>query len=466
MSTSGLSETSSIGGAALPGPRPLFTAQTLDRRIWQLAVPAISENLLQTALLIVDTLMIARFGSVPVAASCVAGVILWRVHMTLGCFEKGTVAMVARYHGEGNAEKVGKTVAQSMVLALGIGLIVTIVGIPLARPFFVWMGAAPDVVAAGTPFLRVILAASVARLFVFVAAASLRGMGDTRSPMWVTLWMNVLNLGLNYILIFGHFGVPQLRLLGSGIATCVALFFAAVAIAVCVFRGTSGILLKPHHFIPDMRIIRTMVRISIPSLFEEIVISFGFLIFSSFIASLGTSVLAAHAISTRIESVSFMAGHGFAVATTTLVGQSLGMGNVDLARTSFRRTTACGVLVMFVISLALILFGSTFVDAFKPDEEVRSIALLLLIIVAVEQPLLGICMTMGGGLRGAGDTLSPMLSSLAGNVVVRVFVVYWLAFGLGLGIYGVYLGTVIDWVLRSAVIGFCYFRGRWARLRI
>jgi putative MATE family efflux protein len=446
-------------------PKP-FTAESLDRRIWQLAVPAIGENLLQTLLLITDTLMIARFGSVSIAASAVAGTILWRVHMTLGCIERGTTAMVARYYGEGDMERLGRTVAQAICLAIGFGSIIGISGFILAHKFCYWMGADKQVVAAGTPFLQAIFVASVARMFFFVAAAAVRGSGDTRSPMWITLWMNVLNIGFNYILIFGHFGAPALGLVGSGVSTAIALYFSAVAILWIILSGRTCFYLRRRHFHADWSLIRTILRISAPSFLEEIVISSGYLLFFAFIARMGTTVLAAHQVSTRIEATSFMAGFGFSIAASTLVGQSLGMGRIDLAKKSFRRATGYCVLLMSAIAFLLILFSDKVVAAFQPAEDVRDLAKVLLIIAALEQPLLGIGMTLAGGIRGAGDTISPMATSIVGNVLIRVFVVYYLAFTLGLGIYGVYIGTVIDWVVRASMMYYFYRRGRWARLRI
>lgn len=445
---------------------PPFSAATLGRHVWKLAIPAIGENLLQTALVIIDMIMISFYGSVPVAAAVAAGTILWRTHMTLGCIDRGTTAMVARFYGEGNIDKVARTVAQSIWLALVIGVGQSVIGIAYAGQMVRWLGADAEVAAAAVPYLRVIFLASAARMFFFVAAAALRGVGDTRSPMWIAMWMNLLNAGFNYLLIFGHWGFPELKLLGSGCSTSIAIFFSAAAVGFVVFRGRSVFHLKLRHFRPDFGIMRTIVRIAIPAFAEEIIVSIGWFIFFGYIARMGTTILAAHGIASRIESVSYMAGFGFSVAAATLVGQSLGMRKEHLARRSFRRTTAYSVLVMAVIAAALIQFGSLFVRAFHPTPEVLEIARMLLIIAAIEQPLLGITMTLGGGLRGAGDTFTPMLSSIVGNILIRIFVVHWLAFECGYGIYGVYIGTVIDWLVRSAMLFGFYFHGRWARLKL
>jgi len=443
--------------------------KVVSRQVWPLALPAIGENLLQTSLLLVDTIMVAPFGAAPIAASAIAGTLYWRAMTTFGCIEKGTTAMVARYSGEGDKEKVAIAVAQSIWLALFLGLAMTVLGVLTAGWLIKFMGGEPEVVAVGTPYLQIIMLAAIPRLFFLVATASLRGSGDTHSPMWVTLGMNVTNILFNFPLIYGvaAIGLPALRLTGSGISTALSLLLASIVIGWIFYRGRSRFQIKPRHFRLHFDYMARILRISWPSLVEELIISCGFLIFFHFITSFGTATLAAHSIATRVESLSFMAGFGFTIAASTLVGQSLGQSNVPLARLSFQLSTRYCILLMSGIGILLIAFGGAIVNLFAwGNDAVSTVALPLLIIAAVEQPLLGAAMSMGGGLRGAGDTFSPMLSSFVGNVIVRVGVCYLLAFPMGLGIYGIYIGTVIDWMVRALILLYFYRRGRWATIKI
>jgi putative MATE family efflux protein len=472
LSSSQLVAAKSLGSTVTADQR-----EQLGRRVWELALPAIGENVLSTLLLIVDTFMIAPFGKVPLAASAVAGVLMWRANMTFGCIEKGTTALVARNTGSGDMEKVAVTVAQSIWLAIGVGFFLTAFGLAMSSRLLTWIGADADVVAAGTPFLQFLLLASIPRMFFFVAAAALRGSGDTRSPMWIALGMNITNIAFNYPLIYGlpampaigFHGIPSLALTGSGISTALSITLASVAIAWILYRGRAKFHLHPRHFRLNLQVIRTIWRIGVPSLFEEFVISVGYVIFFAFITLMGTAAIAAHSIATRVESLSFMAGFGFAVAASTMVGQSLGKKDVNLARLSFRISTQYCVLLMSVIAVLLIAFSEFIVHKFAPgggDPELEKLARTLVCIAAIEQPLLGIAMTLGGGLRGAGDTIHPMFTSLAGNLVIRICVCYVLAFPLGMGIFGVYVGTIIDWAVRAAMLLHFYQRGKWATVRL
>jgi len=464
-----------IDSGALSENRPAFADEPLERRVWKIAVPAIGENLLQTALMMVDTLMIARFGPVVLSAAAVAGVVIWRAQMTFGSIDKGTMALAARCAGSGDKDKLGGAVAQSILLAIIIGSAMAIAAAWLAPQLMRWMRVEEAVVWAGVPYLVILGAASVPRMFFAVAAASLRATGDTRSPMWIALGMNVINIAFNFPLIYGLPAVPWLGfsgwgglgLTGSGISTALSLCFAAVVCGYFLLRGRGMVHVRRRHFVPHLPTLRSLVKVSFPSFIEELLISIGFLAFFQFIAVLGTKVLAAHAISTRIEALSFMAGVGFAVAAAALVGQALGRKDVDQARQAFRVSTKYCVGMMSAIAVGLILCSHLLVAPFAGNDPfVRDTAAMLLVIAAIEQPLMGIGMTLGGGLRGAGDTMTPMISTIICNVIIRVGASYFFAFTMGYGIVGIYLGTVVDWMVRAVFLFWFYRWERWTRIKL
>jgi len=447
----------------------------LKRRVWKIALPATGENLLQTSLVMVDTLMIARYGAVALAAAAMAGVIVWRAQMTFGCIDRGAMAMAARCAGARDHERLGLAVAQSILIAVVIGTAMAFGGIWLAPDLLRWMKADSEVQRVGTAYLQIIAAASIPRLFFAVIAASLRATGDTRTPMWISLWMNLLNVVLNFPLIYGipaiaaigFSGFAGLGLTGSGISTSIALVFAGAVVAWKIFSGRATFQVHRSQFRPHWPTIRTLVRISFPSFIEESLLSIGFLIFFRFIALLGTAALAAHAISTRIESLSFMGGVGFAIAAAALVGQALGEKNVEMARAAFRLSTKHCVVLMSCVAVGLVAFAKPIVSVFAPGAPaIADVAAILLMIAAVEQPMLGAGMALGGALRGAGDTVTPMISSLVCGIGIRVGVAWWLAFPMGWGIYGIYFGTMADWAVRSAMLYLFFRLERWTRIKI
>ncbi len=435
--------------------------------IVRLATPAILENLSHSFIHLVDALMIAYLGSLYLAAVAVAGVIVWRTIATPACIYAGVVAMVARYYGARDFDKVRIAVAQGIIMALVIGVFVSIGGVYFAHKFMMWMGAEPEVASAGALYLRIIMLFGFLYLFQIVAAGCLRAAGDTKTPMFIMIIINSINIVFSYLFIFGPWIFPRMGIAGAAVGSAIAIILGALLYGYTLFSDVSLIKISWKDLC-KIRVdyIKTIIRISIPNGLEEIIRTVGVLAFVKMIAAIGTIALASHVIALRIESVSFMIGFGFSVAATTLVGQSLGQQKTDLARVSFKLTTALAMIIMTVIGFGFFLFPGFFLQFFKPEPDVAAIAVILIRIMALEQPLLAMAMTISGGIRGAGDTLSPMITGLLGIVFVRILLCYTLAFTLNMGIQGIYFGMVIDWAFRAAVIYALYQRGRWTRIAL
>lgn len=206
-----------------------------------------------------------------------------------------------------------------------------------------------------------------------------------------------------------------------------------------------------------------ILRISAPALLEEALISIGFFAFIRLIAGFGTTALAAHSAVVRIESLSFMIGAGFSVAASTMVGQSLGRRDPRSAVLAFAWCAWFSAVSMATLGIIYALIPEALLSWFSREKDFLSIAIPLLIIVSIEQPLIGAAATLSGGLRGAGDTLSPSLAQLFGNILIRVGGGYFLSVRLGMGVQGVYWATVADWGMRFVVLFSLVLRGRWRR---
>jgi putative MATE family efflux protein len=448
----------------------------LDRAMWRLAVPSMTENLLILTLILVDTFMIALWGGkTAVAATAAAGHILWRVYMTFGCVDRGTTAIVARYIGEGRPDKASQALGQSLLMAGALGLVITACGW-LAAPWLLsLLGTPPEVSREATPYLQVLFLGTVPRLMAAVASAAVRAAGDTKTPMFVSLAMNAIHVGLNAILIFGIPAFPALGfvgwsgwgLVGCAIGTTLSHVFALSMLLGVLGQGRLQIGISWIHTRPHWTMQRNLARISMPAVAEETVMTVGFTAFFAFVTHMGTEAVAAHTISTRVEALAFMPAFGFSVAAATLVGQSLGMADPRRATMAMRRCAWACTGFMTLAGAVLIVFGEIVIRLFLAnDPDVEILARMLLIMAAVQQPMMGLVMILGGGLRGAGDTFRPMVSSLLGNLIVRVGLCYLLAFPLGLGIFGIYLAMMCDWTVRSLVLTVFVQRGDWVRTRV
>ena len=354
--------------------------------------------------------------------------------------------------------------AQAVSLSGLVALATSAVIWVLAPHLLGLMGASAATARLGTLYMRLVLLTAFAGYPAAVFNGIMRGAGDTRTPMYITGAMNVWNVIAAALLIFGPGPLPALGVAGAGLATASArLLSGALGLAV-LLRGRGLVRVRPREILRwDGRIVRTMVRLSLPTAGEAAVRQTGSLLFMRIVAALGDVSLAAHQIAVSVESLSFMPGVGMGVAGTTLVGQSLGAGKADLAEQSVRRVVGLAVLLMGAVGVGFALFGPAIASLFGATPAVVAAAGSAVRIGALEQLPLAVYMTLGGCLRGAGDTKSPLWATMLGVVVFRVPVVYLFAIVLGWGLNGVWLGTAADFSGRMLLLYALYRRGAWRR---
>jgi Na+-driven multidrug efflux pump len=199
---------------------------------------------------------------------------------------------------------------------------------------------------------------------------------------------------------------------------------------------------------------------------EEILYSAGFITFIGMVGQLGTDVLAAHGAVVRLEAFSFTAGWGIAVATAALVGQAMGAKNLPLARRFFSLNTTVAMVVMGLIAYVFVLFPEYLLGLFRLKDTVLSIGVTLMMILAMQQSMMGATMVLSAGLRGAGYTIGPLLTLFSGMLFMRLGLGYWLAWPMGLGIEGIYWATNADWAVRMVVLLFFVRAGRWEKVKV
>ena len=357
--------------------------------------------------------------------------------------------------------------AQSLLLCGVLSVVGTLLLLPLAPDYLRLMGGDADVVRQGTQFIRIVLWSSVFNFPMMVANGVMRGAGDTRTPMWNTLAMNSWNIVVSYVLIFGAFGFPAMGLVGAAIGTTTARAVGGI-LAVGALLGNRTPLRIPWRafFVWDGRVARRVLQLAIPTAIEGSIAQSGFILFTRMVASLGTATLAAHQIALRVESLSYMPAWGLAAAATTIVGQALGAGRMERAEESIRRTVLFSLVFNGLLGLSFILFSRSIVSIFGSTPEVLNLAALAVAISAAELLGIGIEMILAGGMRGAGDTRTPMYVTIAGVLLLRLPVVYFLAITLGWGLAGVWWGTAIDWTGRTILLWFLFRRGSWKTLKL
>ncbi|RLT42843.1 MAG: MATE family efflux transporter [Chloroflexi bacterium] len=449
-------------------PALISPAISLNRAILTLAIPAVVENLLQTVVFFSDTVMIGWIRDpAALAAVGLSGTLFYLLMTLFGALAVSATALVARAWGAGDRPRAEMVAAQSLLLCGVLSLVGTLLLLPFAPDYLRLMGGDADVVAQGTQFIRIVLWSSVFNFPMMVANGIMRGAGDTRTPMWNTLVMNCWNIVVSYTLIFGAFGFPALGLVGAAIGTTTARGVGGILAVGALLGGRTPLRIHWRALLRwDGQMARRVLQLAIPTAIEGSIAQSGFILFTRMVASLGTATLAAHQIALRVESLSYMPAWGLAAAATTIVGQALGAGRMERAEASIRRTILFSIGFNLLLGLVFVLFSRSIVSIFGSTPEVLSLAALAVAISAAELLGIGIEMILAGGMRGAGDTRTPMYVTIAGVLLLRLPVVYLLAITLGWGLAGVWWGTAIDWTGRTILLWLLFRRGRWKTLRL
>ncbi len=444
-----------------------LTKNNLNKNIIQLALPVALENVLHMAVFIVDIIMVGRLGTTAVAAVGLAGALNFVITMIFCALNAGTTALVARNFGAEEKAEAQTVAGQSLLLSIILGLITSPLIFYFASDILILMSAEESVVTLGSTYLKIVLSFLVLRLVILTGTAIFRGAGDTRTPMMITLVMNCANILFNWLLIFGIWIFPRMEVEGAAWATSIAYVIGASLIFYKLLSKKSILSINLKSIIDiNKSIIQRILRISLPATLDAFLTQIGYLFFIKIVAMLGTVALAAHQIAIRIEAISFMPGYALAIATATLVGQSIGAKKIELARLSMKRNCQIALMMMGFFAFIFLAFAKPMAKVFHPEQDVLALSAFCVMIAAIEQPALAIYMVYAGGLRGAGDTLSPMIVTIVGTLCFHLPVAYIFGIVLEWGLAGIWFGAALDWILRSIAVYVLFRSGRWKKIKI
>lgn len=422
--------------------------------ILSLAVPAMIENTLQTVVGFVDTLFVSKLGLIEVTAVGVANTVLAvyiAIFMAIGV---GTSSLIARHIGAGNVVLAKGVAKQSTIISAALGLLFGGISFFFAEPLLRMMGAEPKVVADGVVYFRIVAVPSVFISLMFIFGSILRAAGDTKTPMKVGWWINIIHIGLDYVLIFGLLGWNGLGIAGAAWATVIVRIIGTLALYYYIQRSRMAFSLGKDLFSHTKSFTMPILQLSTPAVIEGLIMRLGQVLYFGLIVRIGTETYAAHIIAGNIETFSYMPGYGLAIAATTLVGQQIGAGRKKEAYEYGMLTTGIAVGFMSFIGILLFFLSPWFASWFTTDKHAIDMVVTALRIDAFAQPALAVGLVLAGALQGAGDTKSPMYSTAIGMWVIRVIGVYVLGIQLGMGIAGIWLSILIDLLVRSVFLLF------------
>lgn len=444
--------------------------------LMMLAWPAILEQFLLTLVRYVDTAMVGSLGAAATAAVAINSSPTWLISSILGAVGVGYSVQIAHSIGAKDYEMTGQVVRQSLLAVIFTGLVMTAICL-LISPFLPgWMGAEAEVIPDAQRYLQIYVLSLPFQASSATFSAILRCMGDTKTPLIFNTATNVLNIILNYFLIFetrevSLFGLSVTMpgtgwgITGAAIATAIATTIVGIGLALVTLgrRNLYCITIKDS-FRPDRTIIHRALELGVPVAIERTIVTSGQLLMTRIIASLGTVALAAGHVAITAEGLSYMPADGISYAATALVGQKYGAREFKEARRYGILSGWSGFFLSAFMGLLLFLFAAPLAQIFSSDPEVIRLAASMLRIVAICQPLFGVSIVISGALRGLGDTRFPLFVGVTGMWLVRATLAPLFVYVLKTGLAGVWIAMVCDLCIRGLLCALRFKRFDFQRL--
>ena len=443
-----------------------LTPSARRKLILALAWPAVLEMMLHMMVGIVDTAMAGHLGPEALSAVGLGNQIYFSCVFIFESVGIGASAIVARYIGARNRERAGVIASQTFTLGIIIGGVLSLLGYIFSPSIMGVFHLTPEVRNLSIDYLRTLSYGWGFMLLLFINTAMLRGAGNTRLPMILAAFANILNIFFNYALIFGKFGMPALGVTGAAWGTVISQSIGSIVLIFLLFKGSLNFKITLNHMHYNFLTTTRILRVGLPTAVEESILSTGNLISSYFLTHLGTEYFAAHQVANRVESLSYMPGFGFALASAALVGQSLGAKNPAEAEANIWETVKLAVLSMSLMGVFFFLSAPHLVKIFSTDITVKSSGATCLRIAALEQPFLSFVMVLLGALRGSGATTSALMVSALGIFGVRIPLFYLVIFKWQLGLTFVWWAMIVDWAVRSLIIFIIIRKGKWKSKKV
>ena len=432
--------------------------------ILRLALPAVGEMILYMMIWVLDTIMIGKHsGQLGVSAVGLSSEVMYtfsNIIVAMG-LSISITSIISRAIGGKNYEKARLT--SDIALRLGLIFAFLMGGIFFLFPqkILTIVGAEKDILSLATKYMRICSIAVMCNMTTNTFNGIFRGCKNTKTPLYTAIIVNIVNLSLDYILIFGKFGAPELGVVGGAIATVIGnvcgLLFTLSQLKKIPFKLSPLAPFNKEYF-------KELVRLTIPSSLQEGAFSINKLINVAIIMTLGSLSFASNQIAITIESISFMPGWGFAIACTSLTGYSIGQKDYVKAKTYINYSIYLASGIMGFFSIIFLIFPEKLISLFIKSSETEVIALgtACLMLASIEQIPIAISMVLGGALKGTGDSKTPFKIVLFTNWVIRLPLVYYFIYLRRSSVTYFWKITALQWIIEAIII-FIVYRHKWKK---
>ncbi len=412
-----------------------------------LSWPAVLEQFFGTVVQYVDTAMVGRLGADATASVSLSSTYTWLINSVMGALGVGFLSYIARSIGEKNEERVRQAAGQAVLAVLAAGLLLTVATLAIAPYMPVWMGAEEGIRRDAALYFTCINAPLLFRAATLIFGAVIRAAGDTKTPMYIGVFVNLMNTGLNYLFIYRlGFGA-----VGAGYASAAA-FTAGGILMTAAFVKNPVLKFRVSCVRPQKQVLGSCLKIGIPVMLTNIVSCSGYIVATSFVSSMATAVYAAHSIAITAETIFYIPGYGMQASTATLIGNALGERDVKKERGTAKAALFLIFSLMCVSGLLLFAGAKFMMSLFTNDREVIKIGSRLLRIVAFTEPVFGSSAVMEGIYNGLGRTKYPLAAELISRWGVRILGSFLCVRVWGMGIEAVWYCMIGDNIVKALLL--------------
>jgi putative MATE family efflux protein len=426
------------------------------RLIFQFATPMLLGNIFQQLYNVVDSIIVGNYiGKEALAAVGASFPIIFTLISFIIGITIGSTVIISQYFGAKDYERVRRAIDTLYIFIFFAALSVSLAGIYFSNDIFRLIGLPGDVIPQADSYLTIYLSGLVLFFGFNATSAILRGLGDSRTPLYFMIIATIMNIGLDFLFVLGFgWGIE-----GAAVATLVAQGGAFITAILYLNRTHPIINLSWRKMVFDRKLFRHNLRIGVPIGLQQAFVALGMMVMYWLVNPFGTDTVAAYAVVFRIDSFAAMPAMNFAAALSTFVGQNLGANKPERIRAGFISTALMSALFAVSITLIALILAGPLMRLFTSDPLVIATGREYLYIVSPFYIVFTTMFTIGGVMRGAGDTFIPMLITFIALWLVRIPLCYFLS--KYMGVEGIWWGIPMAW-LTGAILSFIYYlTGKW-----
>lgn len=435
----------------------LFT----NKQMWALLIPVMLEQFLNSFMGMADTMMVSRIGSEAISAVSLVDSINVLIIQVFAAMATGATIICAQYIGRGNEKDANRAAYQVTLTVLVISVTITVLGLIFCRPLLsITFGQIEQGVmdASITYFMLSVISYPFIALFS-AGSAFYRAGGESKFPMTVSVISNVMNIAGNALFIF----VFNMGVFGAALSTLISRIFCMVVIFTFLRKPNQPIVQKNYMSIrPEWALIGTILAVGIPSGIENGMFQFGKLVIQSSVSTLGTTAIAANAMTIIFENINGIAGMAMGIGLMTIVGQCIGAGEKNQAKYYIVKVSGCAEIV--VLTSCLVLFALTKPVTWLAGMAASSADMVfdMMIYITIAKPLVWVLSFIPGyGMRAAGDIKYSMIVSTLTMWFARVAITIFLIRVMHFGPIAVWIAMSCDWTLRAIFFTWRFFSNKW-----